>query len=1557
LIFFALTRTQVGRDGLRREIEQTFNEQFKGRLEIQKLEGNLVNDLFASGVRLYDPAGNLVLAADSAVVRPRWRDLFRQKVSVGRVTLHKPEILLVREQDGSWTLGKSLQQRKAEASGGSPWSFTSAEIRVVDGTVRTSNRGGLPGAIAAGRVFDYTNTQILNLNAVAAVEWGPLSKLVEVTRASAEWPDYKLAIILQGQAVFEGEGIALNEVRLRAGNTDLNFTGLLESLDFTGNRDAEVSLDLRPSRIDFSELRQFFPTLPLSDGLNVSGRVRGPLSDLTLEQLQLERGASRLAASGTVAGLPDRMDFNVDLAPSWITAEDVAALLPATTLPDFQHLGPVSVNGTAQGTLSLSGGTGVGELISSTFNVETTAGRVVGEVEATNIRNPSPHYIASISVSELNTGQLLQREDWNSRINGVIQAEGEGRHRDSLSGRAQINLNPSQFAGRSVDTLSATANVQGHMLEAVVYALQGQGSIQGQGTVDFRSTPSYQVDLALRRFDAGPLLRSDSLWSRIQADVSLSGSGISLDQLTGEVDVRFDSSDIRWGTEQHLIPPNRTVATIIADGAEPRIVLSGDAATVRLDGVRLAPLITLGELWGSAFAQTFQNEFDKPISSALDAPVLSYANAADTTLRTATEQDRLREAARARLVEAELPDGLNFNADLQVHRPDIVAALFPALSMISKDLNGRFAIQADADRISIEGSAGADSLTNRGMNASGLEATLKIQGNLNTPLEQNLVVALDAQADSFRVASQTLFSPSLSFHFTERAGQVSLTTQRSPQAGPFQLTAALDLLPDRNRLTLFNVRVSTGSYEWTNTEDYPIDLYSDAVVIPGLTLESRALGSELVQKIHFHGTLSALPGHTLYADVDNVSLRQLTGLLRMKEPLGGLARGQLALSGSINQPELTGSLEVPVLAYANDIVGRLELNSRFVPGSPDVALDVTLEPVPSADEAARLLVNSEAINGNARALNNALHLGGTFRLPEFRGESADPGSLDLTLDVSRADLFFLEHIFPDILDGVTGYVQGNGTVKGTFRRPLPDLLLQVYEGRFRVPDFNLAYTAEGPARIDVEGIKLDGAMITDGTGGTAHVTGAILFNDYQYFSFDLAGTLDELRIMDVMQSDELPFYGRIWASGDATLTGPIYKAYLRSANATTGAESEVFIPLTESGATIDPGFIVFADSSGKVPDLRQLVQRDNLLSRRPVGERMLLDGLEMDLNIFAPSGTVVHLVIDPLLGDVIDAVGTGRIQLQRTEGEFYTFGTLDVTSGSYLFTAGDVFQRRFQIDGGTIMYDGDPTDAQLNIAASYQTRASSAGLESVLTGGATQDQRSIFIPLNVLLNVTGRVSTPIVDLSLAVDRSNEDAIDYEALEARLNQTDRATEYATSVLLTNTFLLTSDNIESGSERGLNTNQFAFNSLSQLVANQINRYLMQAVPNLDLSFGVMAGERTQDLDITYGVALRLLDERLIIRGEGVYRSEEVATRNQGEFVVEVRLSPTVAVEVFYRREDGILSEAELMNTTGAGLSYQTQFSSWSGIINRLFGWMKRNEPEEAETQDTTAAAGGM
>ncbi|MFQ5568525.1 MAG: translocation/assembly module TamB domain-containing protein [Rhodothermales bacterium] len=1545
LLFFALTRTQVGRDGLRKQIEQRFANTFEGRIEIGQLKGNLAQNLFASDVRLYDPGGRLVLEVDSLVARPSWRALFSRRISVGSLTLIRPTFYFFYQDDNTWNVADVFRQHTTKVpSDADPWSFDSADLHFVDGTILTRHGNELPSAIEQGWLFNYAGARMEDIQMRTTLEWNADAKLIDLLHFSGVVTDIGLAIEgIQGQLLIENDGLFLNQFSLAAGRTYLRIDGSIDHLDslLTGAfGDAVLDAEVHPSRFDFGALQRLFPRLLLADILTSSAHVRGPFSHLVIDSFSAGRGRTLIAADGRVRGIPDSLDFELAIGPSTVASEDVRALLPATSLPDLSPLGLLSLEGTARGVAYT-------RPAQSGLRLRTGGeARIYGELGHLTLdtlsviqeSNKAIRYAFDLEMDSLDVGRFTADAPFASSLNGRVTVEGRGLTLDSLNTTLKAEMRASHMAGRHADTVHVDASLVGRRLSTTAFARQGRGRLFANAVLNLTRQPSYSLGLISRRFDLGPLLAQDSLRSSLNTQWTLDGAGTTWDDLRGELTLTFDSSEVTLKKTRRIIPPHRSVLTVNAPGSsKPRLDVSGDAFSVRLLGeAPMKPLQALSALWRQTLTEALAHQQAKTYQRK---PTL-WASSHPFVLTDAPspEKTRLREEARTALLAAGL-DSLALDVDIEIKRSDVLSALLPMLPSWATDTRATLHLTASDSLLRLDASLAADSLQALSLRADTYTADLHASLRTDVPVEQSLLVSFDLNADSLLFAGQVFRAPALAARYDDRHGQLTLTSDRNNTTGPVRLDATLDLLLDRNRLTLQDFYLALGEYVWQNPERQTLDLYADATVVPGLSIENQPPDGSPLQRVTLRGTLSRAEQDTFFVEAEEIGLRQWSEVLAWKRTLGGQLNGRLAFTQGI-QPELTGSLTVDALSMDDRVLGHLDASSRYLPESPEIALQATVTPV-NWDE-----LHHQPLDG-FREVENRLQMNGTFRLPrtDEQGRTNDPGMLDLSVEVARADAFFFEYILGDV-DQVEGAISGTGTIGGTFAHPLFNADLTFSEGRFDVPEFNLHYTLEGPVRVDEQGITLDDVRLGDPTEGSATVSGLIAFNDYRFFSFDLAATLNDLQIIDVPSSRHLPFYGTIWASGDATLTGPLYNASLQASNITTHENSEVFIPIKESETALDRGFIIFTDSTGRIPDIPQLTRRDNILDKRPAGERTLTEGLDMDLNIFAPQGSTVRLVIDPLLGDVINAEGSGRIQLQRQEGEFSTFGSMEVQGGDYLFTAGEVFVRRFLIDQGTITWDGDPLNPSLDIEGAYETRAYSTGLPSYIA-----NDLSSIIPLIVQLHITGEINSLLVDLDLAVDRSTREAIsNTPVLESYLNQPDRSAQHATSVLLTNSFVLTTEgDVLAGS---------AFNSVSQLVSSQLNRYLSQVLPNADFRFGVQGEEAAKDLDVTVDLAIRLLNDRLVIRGQGVYRglrpgdNAETASQQglQGEFVVEVRLSPSVSVEVFYRREGDVLSETLLTSTTGAGLSYHTQFPTWRKLLQRIFGGKK---PPSDVASDSTKA----
>ena len=113
VIFFALTRTDVGRSALRQQIDSTFSDRFAGSLHVQTLDGSLVQDIIATQVTLRAPNGQPVLSIDSVRAAPQWSALLGGELSIGTLTLIRPHLHLHRAADSTWNVERALEPTAA----------------------------------------------------------------------------------------------------------------------------------------------------------------------------------------------------------------------------------------------------------------------------------------------------------------------------------------------------------------------------------------------------------------------------------------------------------------------------------------------------------------------------------------------------------------------------------------------------------------------------------------------------------------------------------------------------------------------------------------------------------------------------------------------------------------------------------------------------------------------------------------------------------------------------------------------------------------------------------------------------------------------------------------------------------------------------------------------------------------------------------------------------------------------------------------------------------------------------------------------------------------------------------------------------------------------------------------------------------------------------------------------------------------------------------------------------------------------------------------------------
>lgn len=1546
ILIVGLTRTQVGRDGIRSQIERAVSERVRGTLTIESLTGSIIDDLVATGVRLKAPSGNVVATVDSIVAEPRWANLLTSELSVQSLLLIRPSLSPTRDSSGRWNLATALQAALPNDETRSPLDLSFAQVSVRDGRIEPKRSGAIPPLVRNGWAFDYTRSEISEISLRAAIERTGANARIVVQDASFSIPDPDVRVsAMQGRVVRETDGWSIDNLDVSLDTTRIRGQGRYRS-PRPQSAPASFSLRLERSRLDHDELRRLVPRLPFRDLAVVEGDLQSSGDRLVLSEFEISHNASFATFHGTVSRAPPTTQLEVSVTESRMRLSDVREVWPALPLLPNSAVGPVDLTGRVDGTAELGRNPRTFDL-DGTLRAASRHGAVRGSLAVRRAAGDSIRYSASLEADSLDVAPFIRPAQRSTQFSGTVGVTGVGLPTRSGHGTVDLSVAPLRIGARTFASADGEVTFRDGAIDGGLTIRQPAGGRLHvkMGLDSLASGSDYTLVASARNYDlaadGGPFPST-----QLNARLALQGSGANWRDLDATAVLNVDSSTVGRGDSTTLLPPHSTTLRLSDRKADrPRVELSGSIATATIDGTTLGPrLWSSSQIWVESLRQAFVREMDKPISSDPGGPLPPFvADGGNSPLPS--PRTFPPEFAR----ETDAPPPIETSAQIRIHRSDILRVWWPTFPKRSEQFEVDASLSISPDSVSASGSISAGRLEFQSDVVTGLTAEYEIRGHNRAPLAQSLETEVQASADSLRIRDLPLSGASTSIAYTARAGSLRVYADSAGIIGPVELESDLNVTPTENEFRIRTASVGLRGDAWEIESPSSLMISSEGLAVTPLTLNRPHPQTNATQRIRIGGTLSGASADTLSLETENVAVAPFSRALGSPKLLGGDLGGQVHLTTTESGTALDGSLAVRRLSFDRRVLGDATLGIEYSTQSPDLRVGGSLRSgVTTVDS----LSGPALVPSGVRTVEpNELSVSGRIRLPRWAYADASarssqiPGEdiFDLNVDVSRADLFFFRYIFEERVAGVQGYTAGTIHVGGRYEHPIFDANLTVENGRVRLPRFGLQYEFSGPVDVDRLGIHLRDLSVRD-DDGSATMAGSILFNEYQFFSFDLAATLDGITVIDVSRAEDLPFYGHIRASGPATLTGPLPDASLRSNAAETTPDSELFIPV--SGETVEngEGFIVFADSTGMVPDLKTMTRRENILADRPEGQPTFVDGLNIDLNVTAPEGSTVNLVFDPVVGDVVTAVGSGRVQLQRQEGDFRVFGNFNATSGTYLFTAGEVFVRRFTISEGTITWDGDPIDAQLDLAAEYRTRASPSGLPGYENYGGR-------IPVSVKLDIAGRVATPRVDLSLALTRDEQsNLVGSETLDAILNEPALRTEYATSVLLTNTFLLTTESImrrggtgAEGTDNRLSAagNQLAFNSVSQLVSSQLNRYLGAALPNVDLNFGVQ-GEDPNDLDLIYGVALRLLNERLVIRGEGVYTGDEPdaeqARGPEGEFVVEVRLSSNVSAKVFYRRTgDELTRNQALTSSRGAGLSFRTVFSTWADLFGHLFGWL--------------------
>jgi len=570
------------------------------------------------------------------------------------------------------------------------------------------------------------------------------------------------------------------------------------------------------------------------------------------------------------------------------------------------------------------------------------------------------------------------------------------------------------------------------------------------------------------------------------------------------------------------------------------------------------------------------------------------------------------------------------------------------------------------------------------------------------------------------------------------------------------------------------------------------------------------------------------------------------------------------------------------------------------------------------------------IKGNKSLTNYRINM----NLKDDESESlAVVGNLDFSKNDSRLNLnvdfdkFILDPLNPfgqGVITNIRGEVSGTAKVTGRLQRPQINGQLLLDRGGMSIPYLNVDYAFEDDTEIILNTNKqqqfvFNNALLVDSEYfSRSTLSGSINHINFSNWSLDLNLNSDRLLVLNTKDSEDALYYGTAFVSGNIGITGPTNQLVIKADVSTE--EGTVFkIPLNDAESFGDNAYIHFLTKE----------EKENRLK----GEEVVLHeikGLEMDFDLSVDDNAEIEIVIDKDSGSSIRGRGDGILGVQiNTNGKFKMHGDFIVNEGVYNFVYGGLVQKKFKVlPGGTLVWEGDPLKAQINIEAIHD------GIEanpSILLDNPIN--RSI--PVEVKIHLTGELEKPdpVFDLSFP----NVNTTLNSELQYRLNSDESKQFQALSLLATGNFK---------SDVRFNSQDWV-GLFSDRASAIINDIISNDNGNIQLQFDYQIGDNSPEFQTDDRFVTRIstqLSDRILINGKvGVPIGGVNETVIAGDFEIEVLINEEGTFSLtFFNRENSIQNFGEQIGyTQGVGLSYNVEFDNLKELFQKIFRNNKKSK----------------
>ncbi len=663
------------------------------------------------------------------------------------------------------------------------------------------------------------------------------------------------------------------------------------------------------------------------------------------------------------------------------------------------------------------------------------------------------------------------------------------------------------------------------------------------------------------------------------------------------------------------------------------------------------------------------------------------------------------------------------------------------------------------------------------------------------------------------------------------------------------------------------------------------------------------------QLIAINGAISKKEEDGLEIVIKNFKMASLSQITKAYGvDLGGTINGTANLYGILGTPNLKSDLSIDTLKYNNTTIGNLKTKAVYNNASNKIDVDATIfkRDAKTMDVKGNIDIKSETDN------------------------------LNLNVALDKTELVIVEPFVKNLVSNLKGQISSDLTVTGRFNNPKIDGTVDFFNTGVTVNYLKTAYTFTHKVSLKNSVIQINRLKLTDINGNTAIANGTVDLRKPENPIINAEINATNFMALNTTAKDNPLYYGKAFASGKFTFDGPT-DAMKITIKAKTGENTEFTIPLNGASTVSSDDFITY-------------VAKDSTLNKKQAVN--YFNGITMEFDLTVDEGTNANILTE--VGN-LNGRGTAQLNLKITSlGDFEMKGDYIIDAGQFDFTANNLIDKTFDIKkGGTIRWTGDPTDADINLNASYTTRASLSPLYTAAGRTLPDKDQNLRVLAEAEMLLKGSLLNPQIDFNLNFPNNS----GYKTeLQGYLDDKDNEAQQVINLVVRNSF-----NGNSSAGIGID-NQTLIGSGLELGFSKLQNIVSQTlgVKNLDFNLRSLS---------EFGIGYSFFNNRLKVQGNfvnnnynndyfnnNVFNSSFNDLTRDAQMTYDIKKDGSLVGKIFNRpsNRDFFNLNSDIYSN-GVGLVYVQEYDTFKEFLQNTFGKAKKKtedeEKEESENRSKT------